>query len=109
LLTGKELFSKFNVHQGCKSACIVGKHKHKATFKDTKVPLHFGKVLRDNFSEVLQKYSNENLPLQGWLHSCNKENTKRTRAALANLQWITQSHGKALTLPQIITMQVWTT
>jgi hypothetical protein len=59
LLTGKELFSKFNIHQECKSARVIGKDKHRTTFKNTNVPLHFGKVLWDDFSEVLQKYPNE--------------------------------------------------
>src|ERR1700730_5296006 len=59
LLTGKELFSKFNIHRERKGARMIVKNKHRATFKDTKAPSHFGKVLWDDFSEILKKYPNE--------------------------------------------------
>jgi hypothetical protein len=59
LLTGKKLFSKFNVHRKCKGARVVGKDTHRTAFKDTKAPPRVGQVLRDDFSEILQKYPNE--------------------------------------------------
>src|SRR3984893_3573609 len=59
LLTGKELFSKFNIYRERKGARMTVKNKYEAAFKNTKAPSHFGKMLWDDFSEILKKYPNE--------------------------------------------------
>jgi hypothetical protein len=38
---------------------VTAKDKYRAAFKNTKAPSHFGKVLWDDFSEILKKYPNE--------------------------------------------------
>jgi Reverse transcriptase (RNA-dependent DNA polymerase) len=72
-LTGKELFSKFNIRWGYKNIRIAEEDQHKAAFKTTfgtyiprvmyfgltNTPPHFQRVLRHNFADVLQKYPTE--------------------------------------------------
>jgi hypothetical protein len=72
-LTGKELFSKFDIRWGYKNICIAEEDQHKAAFKTpfgtyiphvmyfglTNAPPHFQRVLRHDFAVVLQKYPNE--------------------------------------------------
>jgi Reverse transcriptase (RNA-dependent DNA polymerase) len=72
-LTGKELFSKFNIRWGYKNIYIAEEDQHKAAFKTTfgtyipqvmyfgltDMPPHFQRVLRHNFADVLQKYPTE--------------------------------------------------
>src|SRR5580693_5606012 len=72
-LTGKELFSKFDIRWGYKNICITEEDQHKAAFKTTfgtyipqvmyfgltNAPPHFQRVLRHDFANVLQKYPKE--------------------------------------------------
>ena len=72
-LSGKELFSKFNIQWGYKNIRITEEDQYKAAFKTTfgtyiprvmyfrltNAPPHFQRVLRHDFAPVLQKYLNE--------------------------------------------------
>src|ERR1700682_466663 len=72
-LTGKELFLKFDICWGYKNIHIAEEDQHKAAFKTpfgtyiprvmyfglTNAPPHFQRVLRHDFTEVLQRYPNE--------------------------------------------------
>jgi hypothetical protein len=73
LLTGKELFSKFDIKWGYKNIHIAEEDQHKAALKTTfgtyipqvlyfrltNAPPHFQRVLQHNFADVLQKYPKE--------------------------------------------------
>jgi RNase H-like domain found in reverse transcriptase/Integrase zinc binding domain/Reverse transcriptase (RNA-dependent DNA polymerase) len=73
LLTGNELFLKFDIRWGYKNIHISEEDQHKAAFKTTfgtyipqimyfgltNAPPHFQRVLQHDFADILQKYPKE--------------------------------------------------